>query len=203
MRFVAAIGVLAAAAPVAWQARTPDIHYTPTRHAVADVMLQMAKVTPGDVVYDLGSGDGRIPIIAAQKYGARGVGIEIDGALVAVARANATDAGVADRVRFIEGNLFDADLTDATVITLYLSGSINRRLAPLLEPALRRGVRIVSHQFPLEGWRATDHRRVDEAELWLYSGSPGTALAWWRSPSFAAVTSTRRLGSVSTRATRG
>src|SRR5262245_51871613 len=90
--------------------RTPDIHYTPTRHAIADAMLQMADVKPTDVVYDLGSGDGRIPIIAAQKYGARGMGIEIDPVLVARSRENARDAGVAARVTFVVGDLFEADL---------------------------------------------------------------------------------------------
>ena len=92
---VVAVGAIAAAAQA--PVRVPDVHYPPTRHAVADAMLRLADVGPNDVVYDLGSGDGRIPIIAAQKYGASGVGIEIDPALVARARENARDAGVADR----------------------------------------------------------------------------------------------------------
>ena len=115
----------------------------------------------GDVVYDLGSGDGRIPIIAAQKYGARGVGIEIDPALVTVARQNAVDAQVADRVMFILGDLFEADLSDATVVTMYLSPNILKRLEPGLR-ALKPGTRIVSHQFPIGGWmpdKRVDRRR--------------------------------------------
>ena len=131
-------------------------------------MLQMAQVTKADVVYDLGSGDGRIPIIAAQKYGARGVGIEIDPALVARAHENARDAAVTDRVTFIIGDLFSADLSPATVITLYLSGSVNARLEPRLR-TLRPGTRIVSHQFPIGRWTPDAKKQVDEAELFLWS----------------------------------
>jgi SAM-dependent methyltransferase len=156
-------------APALTQApvRTPDVHYTPTRHAIADAMLRLADVGPGDVVYDLGSGDGRIPIIAAQKYGARGFGIEIDPVLVATARRNADDAGVADRVRFIEGDLFTADLGGATVVTMYLSPNILKRIAPGLR-ALKPGTRIVSHQFPIPGWSPNSRLMVDEAEIFLW-----------------------------------
>lgn len=148
-------------------ARVPDVHYNPTRHAIADAMLQLAGVGPSDVVYDLGSGDGRIPIIAAQKYGARGIGIEIDPALVARARENARDAGVADRVTFIEGDLFAADLTGATVVTMYLSPAIMKRIEPGLR-ALPPGTRLVSHQFPMLHWPPTRQTTVDEAELLLW-----------------------------------
>ena len=148
-------------------ARTPDVHYTPTRHAIADAMLQLASVGADDVVYDLGSGDGRIPIIAAQKYGARGVGIELDPALVATARQNASDAQVTNRVSFLVGDLFEADLTDATVVTLYLSPNILKRLEPALR-GLKPGTRIVSHQFPIGGWVPEKRITVDEAELLLW-----------------------------------
>lgn len=133
-------------------AKAPDIYYAPTRQAVADAMLTLAHVGPGDVVYDLGSGDGRIVILAAQKYGARGVGIEIDPALVARSRTIAEEGGVADRVRFIEGDLFAANLADATVVTLYLSASINAQLEPKLRRELKPGTRIVSEQFPIGQW---------------------------------------------------
>lgn len=157
-------GILAVAqAPT----RVPDVFYVPTRHAVADAMLQLAGVGPGDVVYDLGAGDGRIPIIAAQKYGARGVGIEIDPALVAVARQNATDAQVTDRVRFLVGDLFEADLTQATVVTMYLSANVLKRLEPRLR-ALAPGTRIVSHEFPVGGWAPEQRITVDGAELLLW-----------------------------------
>src|SRR5688500_20117762 len=111
-------------------ARAPDIYFVPTRHNIADAMLQLAGVGPGDVVYDLGSGDGRIPIIAAQKYGATAVGVEIDPRLVEQSWRNANDAEVAHRVKFIVGDLFVTDFSDATVVTMYLSPSIVNELAP-------------------------------------------------------------------------
>jgi SAM-dependent methyltransferase len=147
--------------------RTPDIHFTPTRHNIADAMLRLASVTADDVVYDLGSGDGRIPIIAAQKYGARGVGIEIDPKLVELAWRIANEAEVANRVSFIVGDLFEADLGTATVVTLYVSPSMMKLLAPRLR-ALKPGTRIVSHQFPMPGWEPDRRITVDEAELLLW-----------------------------------
>lgn len=162
---VAIVGVAATAQDR--PAKQPDIHYTPTRHAIADAMLQMARVTKTDVVYDLGSGDGRIPIIAAQKYGARGVGIEIDPGLAERSAINARDAGVTDRVTFITGDLFTADLSSATVITLYLSPSINTLLESKLR-ALKPGTRIVSHQFPIGRWTPDETRQVDESQLFLW-----------------------------------
>jgi len=128
MRILAAIVLAATMQP----ARTPDIHFTPTRYNVADAMLQLAKITKDDVVYDLGSGDGRIPIIAAQKYGATGVGIEIDPRLVDVSWQIANEAEVANRVSFIVGDLFEADLSKATIVTMYLSPSIMKMLQPRL-----------------------------------------------------------------------
>ena len=148
-------------------ARTPDIHFTPTRHNIADAMLQLGSVTADDVVYDLGSGDGRLPIIAAQKYGARGVGIEIDPQLVEVAWRIANEAEVANRVSFVVGDLFEADLSRATVITTYLSPTIMKMLAPRLR-ALKPGTRIVSHQFPMPGWEPDRRIKVDESELLLW-----------------------------------
>jgi SAM-dependent methyltransferase len=170
-RFLIAVCLAVAAswAPAVGQqaAQTPDIHFTPTRHAIADAMLQLAGVTEQDVVYDLGSGDGRIPIIAAQKYGARGMGIEIDPRLVTQSWGNANDAQVANRVRFMVGDLFTADLSEATVVTMYLSPSIMKRLAPTLR-ALKPGTRIVSHQFTMPEWPPDDRRQVDEAEILLW-----------------------------------
>jgi len=130
-------------------------------------MLRLASVTADDVVYDLGSGDGRIPIIAAQKYGARGVGIEIDPTLVERAWRIANEAEVANRVSFIVGDLFEADLGQATVITLYVSPNMMKMLTPRLR-ALKPGTRIVSHQFPMPGWEPDRRIRVDEAELLLW-----------------------------------
>ena len=150
------------------EARRPDIGYAPTPLAVVDAMLQAAAVTANDVVYDLGSGDGRVVIMAAAKYGARGVGIEIDPALVARSREIAREAGVEDKVTFVEGDFFTSDVSAATVVTLWLSTSINAQLEPILKKQLRSGARIVSHQFPM-GDRAPDdrvHVRGVDVFLW-------------------------------------
>jgi len=136
---------LAAVAP----RQTPDIHYVPTLDPVVNLMLQTAAVTSSDVVYDLGSGDGRIVIAAAKQYGARGVGVELDPDLIKQAKKNAQKAGVADKVTFIQGDLFKADLSDATVVTLFLSQSINQRIEPKLKRELKPGTRVVSHRFPM------------------------------------------------------
>jgi cyclopropane fatty-acyl-phospholipid synthase-like methyltransferase len=141
-----------AAAPIgARQApsRTPDIHYVPTPQEVVEGMLNAAKVTKNDVVYDLGSGDGRIPITAAQVFGARGVGIDIDPQRIAEATANAKKAGVTGRVTFRNEDLFTADISEATVVTLYLLGALNRKLLPKLNKELRPGTRVVSHAFDM------------------------------------------------------
>src|SRR5438034_464540 len=134
-------------------ARTPDIFFVPTPQPVADQMLTLARVTADDAVYDLGSGDGRIVILAAQKYGARAVGVELDPALVSISRQVAREGEVATSVRFIEGDLFNVDVSEATVVTLYLSPAVNRRLEPKLKRELRPGARIVSRQFDMGGWR--------------------------------------------------
>src|SRR5262245_6913171 len=146
----------------------PDIHFTPTRQAVADAMLKLASVTSDDIVYDLGSGDGRIVILAAQKYGARGVGIEIDHGLVEVSRQIARDGEVDGRVSFIEGDLFTADISAATVVTLYLSTSVNNRLEPKLKQELRPGTRIVSHQFPIGDWAPGQTLHVNDEDVFLW-----------------------------------
>ena len=125
----------------------PDVVYIPTPQNVVDAMLEVAAVKPTDVVYDLGSGDGRIVITAAKKYGARGVGIEIDAELVKKATEAAAAAGVGDRVRFITQNIYEADISEATVVTLYLLQSINERLRPKLVRELKPGTRVVSHVF--------------------------------------------------------
>jgi SAM-dependent methyltransferase len=147
---------------------TPDIFFSPTRHGIADAMLALARVTPDDVVYDLGSGDGRIPIIAAQKYGATAVGIEINGRLVEQSWRNANEGLVANRVKFIVGDLFKADISAATVVTLYLSTSINLQLEPKLRSELKPGTRIVSHDFLIGSWKPDELVKVDEATVYLW-----------------------------------
>ena len=131
-------------------------------------MLRLADVGKDDVVYDLGSGDGRIPITAARRFGARGVGIDLDPKLVAQATRSAQEAGVGDRVRFIEGDIFEADIFGATVVTLYLLSSINERLRPKLLKELRPGTRVVSHQFRMGDWQPERETVVDYRPLFLW-----------------------------------
>jgi SAM-dependent methyltransferase len=129
-----------------------DVPYVQTPTDVVTEMLRLATVGPNDVVYDLGSGDARLVIAAARDFGARGVGIEIDPSLVALSRESAQRAGVADRVTFRADDLFETDLSGATVVTLYLSRAINQRLRPKLMRELRPGARIVSHEFDMGDW---------------------------------------------------
>ena len=138
------------------KAQGPDLApFVPTPMDVVDRMLKLAAVGPDDTVYDLGSGDGRIVIAAAQKYGARGVGIEIDPKLIAKAEALATAAGVADRVKFLLEDAMSANLSGATVVTLYLLSASNVKLRPVLTKQLPRGARIVAHDFPIGDWEPT------------------------------------------------
>ena len=127
--------------------RTPDIHWVPTPPAVVDAMLKLAGVKSTDVVYDLGCGDGIIVTTAAQKYGARAVGIDIDPQRVREATERARKMGVSDRVKIIQGDLFEADIAEATVVTLYLLESLNIKLMPKLKKDLKPGTRIVSQSF--------------------------------------------------------
>ena len=130
------------------QLRQPDVIFVPTPQEVVDAMLEMAKVTKTDVVYDLGSGDGRIPITAAKKYGARAIGIDIDPQRIKEANENLKQAGV-DNVKFLNQDLFETNLSEATVVTLYLLPSLNVKLMPKLQKELKPGTRIVSHSFDM------------------------------------------------------
>jgi SAM-dependent methyltransferase len=141
------------AAQVGVNLRRPDVHFVPSPENVVEAMLNMAQVTARDVVYDLGSGDGRIPIAAATRFGARGVGVEIDSQLVARARKSAMRSGVTDRVTFLHQDLFEADLREATVVTLFLLQGINLKLMPKLQRELRPGSRVVSLNFTMgDAW---------------------------------------------------
>src|SRR4026207_1622647 len=135
--------VLAQATP----SRTPDVPYVPTANNVVLAMLKLAGVKNTDVVYDLGSGDGRIVITAVREFGARGVGVDINPERVKEARENAQKAGVADRAKFVESDLFTADIKAATVVMLYLLTSVNERLRPKLLSELKPGTRVVSNTF--------------------------------------------------------
>jgi SAM-dependent methyltransferase len=161
---IAVASVTAQRAP----APTPDIHFVPTPNGVVDAMLDLADTTERDVVYDLGSGDGRIVIEAARKYGARAVGVELDADLVKTARSRARKAGVDDKVSFIQGDLFKADLSDATIVTLYLSFSTNRRLESKLMTELKPGARVVSHRFEMADWHPDQEVRAHGAKILLW-----------------------------------
>lgn len=147
--------------------RTPDIFYVPTPQEVVDAMLKLAKVTQNDVVYDLGCGDGRIVVTAAQM-GARGVGIDIDPQRVDEANANVTAAGVNSRVRILQGDLFEADIREATVVTLYLLSTLNQKLRPKLLADLKPGTRIVSHAFDMGDWKPEQTMKVGGTTIYLW-----------------------------------
>jgi SAM-dependent methyltransferase len=138
-----------------------EVRYEPTPLAVVRALLDLGEVGPADVVYDLGSGDGRIPILAAKEFGARGVGIEINPELVARAEANARDAGVADRVEFRVGDMYAIDLRAATVVTLFLHPEPNLKLRPKLRAELQPGARIVSYVWDMGDWMPDEVRRVN------------------------------------------
>lgn len=148
--------------------RSPDVIFVPTPNEVVDKMLEMAKVTAKDVVYDLGCGDGRIVITAAQKYGARAVGIDIDPKRIAEANANAKAAKVTNKVKFVEGDLFEADIGEATVVTLYLLTRLNEKLKPKLLKDLRPGTRVVSHAFDMGDWQPERKESVAAATVYLW-----------------------------------
>jgi SAM-dependent methyltransferase len=164
--------------PVAAQSRSLA-PYVPTPADVVERMLALAKVGPRDVVYDLGCGDGRIVITAAQKFGARGVGVDIDANLINQAEANARAAGIERRVKFLIQDAMTVDVSDATVVTLYLLSASNVKLRPILTRQLRRGSRIVSHSFAMGDWEpevVDTFRDVNGTSrtlyLWTADGKP-------------------------------
>jgi SAM-dependent methyltransferase len=150
--------------------RPPDVKFVGTPQNVVEAMLELAHVTPADIVYDLGSGDGRIPITAAKKYGARGVGIEIDRFYLRDAYDNVAKAGVADRVTFLNADLFEADIHEATVVTLFLLPKLNLQLIPKLRRELRPGTRIVSHKFDMgDDWPPEQSQDVNGLMIYLWT----------------------------------
>ncbi|HUP03890.1 MAG TPA: methyltransferase domain-containing protein [Bryobacteraceae bacterium] len=136
--------------------------YIPTPMSLVDTMLEYAGVKPSDVVYDLGSGDGRIVIAAAQKFGARGVGIEMLPELCRTAERRVRELGLQDRVSIVQGSALHVDLSPATVVTMYLLTSSNERLRPSLEKYLKPGARVVSTDYPINGWKATRLKLVKD-----------------------------------------
>ncbi len=146
-----------------------EVDFVATPDEIVDAMLELAKVGRKDVVYDLGCGDGRIVIAAARKFGARGVGIDIDPDRIAEATANAKKAGVAKRVRFVQGDLFEADFRDATVVALFLKWNYNRKLRPRLWAQLKPGTPVVSHEHDFgEDWPPSSETIVNGKKIYLY-----------------------------------
>ena len=146
----------------------PDVPYLPTTEPAVQAMLKLAGVKSGDIVYDLGCGDGRIVVAAAKDFGARGVGVDINPERIAEARANAKKAGVEDRVRFEEADLFTADIHEATVVTLFLLNSVNQRLRPKLQQELQPGTRIVSNTFEMGDWKPDKDAIVEGVDEGAY-----------------------------------
>jgi precorrin-6B methylase 2 len=161
--------LLAQAAP---GTRAPDVIFVPTPDDVVNKMLEMAKVTANDVVYDLGCGDGRIVITAAQRYGCRGVGIDIDPDRIREATKNVRRANVADKVKFIQGDLFETNISEATVVTLYLLTELNLKLRPKLMKDLQPGTRVVSHAFAMGTWKPERTERVSGSSVYLWRIPP-------------------------------
>jgi ribosomal protein L11 methylase PrmA len=149
--------------------RTPDVGFVPTPEDVVAGMLRLANVKRSDVVYDLGSGDGRIVIQAAKRYGARGVGIDINPERIEEATHNARTAKVADRVRFLNQDLFESDLGEATVVTLYLLPRLNLKLRPKLLAELKPGTRVVSHGFDMGDWKPDRVAQIGPTTIYLWT----------------------------------
>ena len=160
---------LVLAAPAAARAQQPDVIFVPTPYEVVDEMLKLANVKKGDVLYDLGSGDGRIPVTAAKRFGIRAVGIDIDPQRIKEANENARKNGVARLVTFRQEDLFKTDFKEASVVTLYLLPDLNVRLRPRLLAELKPGTRIVSHQFDMGSWKPEKKVELNGRLIYLWT----------------------------------
>ena len=145
-----------------------DVPYVPTPPEVVKAMLQLAEVRAGDVLIDLGCGDGRIVVDAALEYGARGIGYDLNPERIKEANENASKAGVQNSVRFVQKNLFEADIHEATVVTLYLLPTVNEKLKPRLLAELKPGTRVVSHAFDMGDWKPDKQVEVDGRKVYLW-----------------------------------
>jgi precorrin-6B methylase 2 len=173
------VSCVAGCATLADEKSSAQVVFVTTPHTVVTRMLQLANVTRADVVYDLGSGDGRIVIAAAREFGARGVGVEIDPKLIQESEENARSAGVSDRVQFVQKDLFQVDLREATVVTLFLLPGLNQMLAPKFMKELRPGTRIVSHMFDMNEWQP-DKTMKAGASILHYWVLPADVAGAWR-----------------------
>ena len=171
--FVSAVEIIKAGA----QPRQLDVPYVPTPQHIVDSMLRLAAPTDKDFLVDLGSGDGRIPVTAALRYGTRGFGVDLNPERVKEARANAEKAKVADKVQFIEGDLFKTDFTKATVLTMYLLPRVNMRLRPQVLD-MRPGTRVVSHDFDMEDWKPDQVEKHEYKVVYFWVVPAKVAGAW-------------------------
>jgi SAM-dependent methyltransferase len=169
---LASAGLMGKAADLLAQ-RTPDVIYVPTAFETVTAMLKLAEVTDKDIVYDLGCGDGRFVVTAARQFGARGVGVDIDPERIKEARELAKRTGAEDKVRFIEGDLFETDISEATVVTLYLLTRLNLKLRPKLQKELKPGTRIVSHAFDMGDWKPEKTANVGGSSIYLWRIAAG------------------------------
>lgn len=175
-----ALLLILAVSPLAAQIETElDVPYVPTREAVVQAMLEMGQVTENDLLYDLGSGDGRIVITAAKERGAQGVGVDLNPQRVKEAKANARQAGVEDKVEFIQGDLFKTDFSEATVVTMYLLPAVNLQLRPRILSELRPGTRVVSHAFDMREWQPDQKAQVSGSNVYLWI-VPATVEGAWQ-----------------------
>jgi SAM-dependent methyltransferase len=167
------VAVLLSVAPLAAQRapklRAPDVRYEPSSPEIVTAMLKLAQVKPSDVVYDLGCGDGRIVIAAAKQFGARGVGIDIDPDRIREATENARQAGMGSRVKFLNQDLFESDIREATVVTLYLFPWVNLKLRPKLLRELKPGTRVVSHSHDMGDWKPEKEIEVDGHTIYFWT----------------------------------
>ncbi|HEY8508149.1 MAG TPA: class I SAM-dependent methyltransferase [Steroidobacteraceae bacterium] len=154
-----------------------DVIWVPTDDALVERMLEMAKVTKDDLVYDLGAGDGKIAIAAAKKFGARAVGVEYNPDMVKLAQCMAEVEGVADRAKIIQGDIFETDFSDATVVTLYLLPSLNLRLRPTLLD-MKPGTRVVSHSFTMDDWTPDQESEMEGGNAYLWIVPAKVAGTW-------------------------
>jgi len=186
LRSLAAILVLAAGSSAVAQSPEAKDHiagpYVPTPWVIVDEMMKLADIRADDVVYDLGSGDGRLVITAAKRFKARGVGVELQPELIELANAGARKEGVADRVKFVQGDLFETDIREATVVMLYLLPRFVTRLVPRFLAELRPGTRIVSHDYPLVPWPPDKDVSMDVPEKEMISGTTWTRLYYYVVP---------------------
>jgi len=162
-------GGASAAPPIAQSDRPKlDVPYVPTPRHIVDKMLELAAPTADDYLIDLGCGDGRIPITAAQRFGTRGLGVDIDPRRIVEARQNADEAGVTDKVEFRQEDLFQTDISQATILTLYLLPSVNIKLRPRILKELRPGARVVSHDWDMGDWRADQEVKLGNKKIFMW-----------------------------------